>query len=156
MRAQARFLALVVLLAAVPAAAELARCPLDLATCLNQFQLMRERPWMGVNLDRDSLGVYRIINVTAGSPAEQAGMQPGDVLEKIGGKPPGDWFAGKAGWKSGDHGAILVARNGRDRTLDMPYRTIPDDVFARLVGVHMVEGHLAYMHAATGENLENH
>jgi len=156
MRAVARLLALVLLLAAVPAAAEQARCPLDLATCLNRFQLMRERPWMGVGVDRDSLGVYRIVDVTAGSPAEQAGMQPGDVLEKIGGKPPGDWFAGKAGWKSGDHGAILVARSGRDRTLDMPYRMIPDEVFARLVGVHMVEGHLAYMNSATGENLENH
>ena len=157
MRAPARLFVLLLLLAASPAAAEQPRCPLDLTTCLNQFQLLKERPWMGINVDRDSLGVFRILSVVPGAPAEKAGLQPGDVLQSVGGKPPGDWFAGKAGWKTGDKGQLLVTRNGRERALSMEYRAIPEETFARMVGIHMVEGHLAYMHADhAGERVEDH
>ena len=156
MRSLVRWLVLLLALGASPAAAKQPKCPLDLMTCLNRFQLMKERPWMGVEVDRDSVGVYRIVTVSAGSPAEQAGMQPGDVLNKVGGKPPADWFAGKAGWKMGDKGQILVARGGQERRLLMEYRVIPEDVFARIVGLHMVEAHLAYMPSPPGESVENH
>ena len=155
MRASVRMMMLPLLLAlaAAPAAAEQPKCPLDLVTCLGRFQLMKERPWMGAGVDRDSLGVYRIVTVTEGAPGEKAGLLPGDVLQKVGGKPPGEWFAGKAGWKMGDHGQILVSRNGHERALQMEYRAIPEDVFAKIVGIHMVEAHMAYMHAPASENV---
>ena len=156
MRARAWLLPVLLVLAAAPAAAEQPKCPLDLVTCLGRFQLMKERPWMGVGVDRDSLGVFRIVTVTEGAPGEQAGLKPGDVLEKVGGKPPAEWFAGKAGWKLGEHGQILVSRDGHKSTLQMEYRAIPEDVFAKIVGIHMVEAHMAYMHPASSENVESH
>lgn len=56
------------------------------------------RPRLGVSVDitrsrpTDSIGAY-IETVTPGSPAEKAGIQPGDVITKIDGRPvvsPGD------------------------------------------------------------------
>ena len=64
-----------------------------------QFQRMRERPWLGVSVEMDSVTHQRVIrSVEPGSPAHRAGIHPGDVI------------------------------------------------LAKYVGVHMLEGHLAYMH----------
>ena len=157
MRARVWLPLVLALVAASPARAAEPPCPLDLATCLARFQLMRERPWLGVGVDRDSLGGYHIVTVTSGTPAEAAGIKPGDVLESIASKAPADWFAGRASWKSGDHGRVLVLRDGQERALEMEYRVIPEDALAKIIGVHMIEGHLAYMHRGpTGERIENH
>jgi S1-C subfamily serine protease len=118
---------------------------------------MRERPWLGVSVDRDSLGAYHIVSVTSGAPAGAAGMKSGDVLQSIANKAPADWFAGRASWKTGNRGRIVVVRDGHERTLEMEYRVIPEDVLANIIGTHMIEGHLAYMHhGPDSERLENH
>ena len=146
-----------VLVAATPVAAAEPPCPLDIATCVARFQLMRERPWMGVGVDRDSLGTYHIVSVTPGTPAEAAGIKPGDLLQSIANKAPADWFAGRASWKTGDRGRLVVLRDGHQRTLEMEYRVIPEDVLANIIGTHIIEGHLAYMHHdPTSEHIENH
>ena len=80
-----------------------------------------------------------------GSPAERAGLHVGDVIESIGGHDPGDWMAGKAGWKTSGTEKIVVVRNGREKDLAMDVERIPDELFAQIVGTHMIEGHLAYM-----------
>jgi len=141
-----RWLPFIALLVAAPALAVEPKCPLDLTTCLNQFQRMRERPWLGVGIDRDSLGRFVIQSVEPNSPSQRAGVHPGDVLESIEGKPPGDWFAGKAGWRSDGSGDLEVIRGGHPKTVKMRFEGIPEDVFARIIGVHMIEGHLAHMH----------
>lgn len=41
-------------LLASTAVAEQARCPLPLEECLLRFELMKTRPWLGVEVDRDS------------------------------------------------------------------------------------------------------
>ena len=38
----------------------------------------------------------------------------------------------------------------------MEHDETPEDVFARIVGLHMVEAHLAYMPSPPGESVENH
>ena len=131
---------------AAPAFAAEPKCPLDLTTCLNLYQRMQERPWLGVGIDKDSLGRFVIQSVEPNSPSQRAGIQPGDVLEGIEGRPPADWFAGKAGWRTGESGEIKVIRNKQPKTLKMKYEGVPEDVFARIIGVHMIEGHLAHMH----------
>jgi hypothetical protein len=69
------------------------------------------------------------------------------VIETIDGQPPATWFAGKAGWKTGDLGAVAVLRGTAEKAFEVRYQPIPEDVFARIVGVHMVEAHLAYLDA---------
>jgi hypothetical protein len=132
------------LLAATPAAAAEPACPLDVAACLDLFARMRERPWLGVEVETDSTGVPRVKTVVPGGPADQAGMKPGDLLERIGGQPPRDWFAGKSGWETSGQSACVVRRGGEAKDLRFTVRRMPDDLFARILGVHMVEGHLAH------------
>jgi C-terminal processing protease CtpA/Prc len=143
------------LLLAAPAAAKEPPCPLDLATCLAQFEHMKDRPWLGVHLDRDSTGRTTVVDVGRGTPAQRAGIRPGDVVETIESQPPAQWFATKVGWKNGATGIIRVTRGGHSRDLSLRFQRIPDDVFAKAIGTHMIEGHLAYMHPA-GNEPESH
>ncbi len=147
-----RAIAFVVLFACLPAVAHAAqpRCPLPLDSCLVQFDRMRERPWLGVRIDVDSLGRRVVASVIAGGPAARAGVRPGDVLRTLDSLPPQEFFAGKAGWGVRSTLPVRVLRDGRERTLDLPVEHIPEDLLARIVGEHMLEGHLAYMVPADG------
>ncbi|MBI5168126.1 MAG: PDZ domain-containing protein [Candidatus Eisenbacteria bacterium] len=150
-------LLLVGCLVAGPAAAKQPRCPLPLDECLQRFELMKTRPWLGVELDRDSTtGVTTIVNVTPGGPAERAGVKPGDVLEKLDGLAPDEWFAGRAGWKTSGDTPVAIVRSGRPQTLRLPVTHIPEDLLTRLVGEHMLEGHLAWMEPRGHEHSESH
>lgn len=137
---------LLLTLSAPSARAAEPKCPLDLATCLQQFDNLRHRPWLGVEVDADSTGQRIIKSVVPGGPAARAGMKPGDRLERIDGTDPGEWFAGKAGWKDVPTTEVKVDRRGRTVTLAMKNQHIPEDLLARIIGVHMLEGHLAYAH----------
>jgi S1-C subfamily serine protease len=68
----------------------------------------RPRPWLGINT-QEVQGNLIVMRVSPDSPAEQAGLAPGDVIVGIAGKP----IKGQADfyiklWKSGDAG-VLVA-----------------------------------------------
>jgi predicted metalloprotease with PDZ domain len=144
---------------AAPARAEQPRCPLPLGECMAQFGHMRERPWLGVEIVRDSLtGERRVQSVVPGGPAAKAGVKPGDILQKLGGVDPQLWFAGKAGWKAGwrdgEPVAITVGRAGREQSLTMPLGHVPEETLAAMIGVHVLEGHLAY--SEEGQAHEEH
>ena len=134
---------------AFPAHAEQPRCPLPLGECMAQFGAMRDRPWMGVEVVRDSVtGARHVGAVVPGSPAHKAGIRSGDVLQKVGGVDPQLWFASKAGWKTdwkdGDKAAVIVSRGGHNRTLEMELGHVPEETLAAMIGIHVLEGHLAY------------
>jgi predicted metalloprotease with PDZ domain len=136
----------------VPAMAQQPKCPLDLTTCLNRFGEMRNRPWLGIEIDVDSTGARKIVGVIPGGPAERAGIKPGDVLRRIDGVEPATWFAGKGGWKDEPNPTAIkaeVVRGDRSVALPIPRTRIPEDYLARIIGVHMIEGHLAYAHPGT-------
>lgn len=137
-----------------PASAAEEACPMPVADCLFAYQQMRERPWIGVEVERDSAsGFSRVKNVMPGSPAERAGIRPGDLILRVGGQPAREWYASRAGWKQdGTPTAIEVRRGDRDVPLSATLRTIPEDLLARLIGVHMLEGHLAHMHDPEAEH----
>jgi len=140
-------------LLAAPVHAAQPRCPLPLGECIARFGEMRKRPWLGVELDTDSLTGARVVHaVVPGGPADRAGVKPGDTLLKLGGADPKQWFAGKAGWKrdwhEGDVAAITVRRDGRDQPLSMPLARISEETLAQIIGIHMIEAHLAYMDGA--------
>jgi len=134
-----------------PARAKEPKCPLELSVCLAQFELMKERPWLGVTLEADSVAGGPVVrSLSPGSPAKKGGLGVGDVIESIDGHDPGDWFAGKAGWKTSGTERIAFLRDGRELVKDVPIEKIPEDLFAQLLGTHILEGHLAYMHVQDG------
>ena len=139
------WLAFLLLLVPAPAAAKQPRCPLPLDSCIVRFGQMRERPWLGVYIDVDSLGQRVVDSVAPGSPAEKAGFRHGDVLERLNGAEPQVFFATRAGWKTGATMQAMVKRDGHERALAFVAQHIPEDLLARIVGEHMLEGHLAYM-----------
>ena len=111
----------------------------------------REIP--GVTLD-DTTGRMMVMKVLPGSPAYRAGLRPGDELRSIEGMPPKQWFASKAGWREKEKGTLAVVRGQREKELAMAYEAIPEEQFAKILGVHMLEGHLAYMpHDVAEEDL---
>ena len=128
-----------------PASAGEDQCPLPLHECLEQYTHMRSRPWMGVIVETDSTtGERRIVSVTPGEPAALAGIEPGDVLRSINGQVPRDWYASKAGWKTGDKARIGVKRGGREVQLEWTLSPISDERLAHLMGAHVLAGHMAY------------
>lgn len=134
------------LLLAGTAEAKQPRCPLPVDACLQQFELAKVRPWLGVEVDRDSAtGVMTVASVAPDGPAARAGVLVGDVLDRIDGRVPKDWFASKAGWKTSGTTPVAVVRNGRSQSLAVPVQPMSAELLARIVGTHMLEGHLAYM-----------
>lgn len=73
----------------------------------------------------------------------------------IEGQPPAQWFAGKAGWGLQKRGSITILRGKSEKNLAVACEAIPEDYFARIVGLHMLEAHVAYMHDESGA-AENH
>lgn len=130
------------------AAAEQAKCTLDVGACLELFARTRQRPWLGVQFETDSTGVPLVRGVLPDSPAEKAGLRAGDRIRSIGGQTPQDWFAGKAGWETSGSMAFTIQRGAKQEDLRCEVRPMSDEMFARIIGVHMVEGHLA--HADSG------
>jgi predicted metalloprotease with PDZ domain len=139
------WLALALLLLPAAAAAKSNRCPLPLDTCIVRFGEMRERPWLGVYIDVDSLGRRIVVSTAAGGPADKAGLRPGDVIERLNGVEPQVFFATRAGWKQGDTMQAVVLRNGREHSFPFLAQHISEELLARIVGEHMLEAHLAYM-----------
>ena len=110
-----------------------------------------------VNNVVQAVAAMRITADMTPKSAQRAGVRPGDVLKSIEGPIPADWFAGKAGWKTGEVGAIEVTRQDRAVALKLKLEAIPEEVFARIIGIHMVEGHLAYLHGESAtEDHEKH
>jgi len=105
---------LAVLVLAAPVHAAQAALPAAAGECIAQFGAMRDRPWLGVEIETDSLDrcAHRA-HGRARRPAEKAGSSPETGSSSWGGVDPKLWFAGKAGWKrgwkDGDAAAITAA-----------------------------------------------
>jgi C-terminal processing protease CtpA/Prc len=143
------WLSFVFLLLPAVASAKQPKCPLPLDSCIVQFGRMHDRPWLGVVLHPDSTGgqlVDVIDSVVANTPAQRAGWKKGDRLVRIDDRAPLQFFlATKAGWKNGDRVQATLVRNGHERDGSFQAEHIPEELFARIVGEHMIEAHLAYM-----------
>ncbi|GLC27351.1 trypsin-like peptidase domain-containing protein [Roseisolibacter agri] len=100
------------------------------------------RPWVGIVLrtpeatgnPRDLLTAGVVVRtIVPGSPAARAGIQPGDVLARVGTRTlrnPFDWEAALLDLRPGEEVPVAVRRGGRDvsatlRVADLPEVTAP-------------------------------
>ncbi len=103
-----------------------------------------ERPWLGVGVadlpeEKDKMffpseNGALVKEVTKGSPAEKVGLQVGDILLEVDGKPVHNaaeliWAIAKH--KKGDTVKILVSREGQKKTLNAVLDKMPDKVANR-------------------------
>jgi predicted metalloprotease with PDZ domain len=138
------------LLLGAPANARAAesKCPLPLSECMLQYAELRDRGWLGIEVERDTTTkIATIVRVIPGGPADKAGLKAGDVIQKTSGYDQ-KWIAGKAGWKDAKPVQVAVLRSGASVTLPVQCGMIPEDYLAHMIGVHVLEGHVAYMDKA--------
>jgi len=85
-------------------------------------------PFLGVNAQPDETAKLVVQSVVPGSAADAAGLEPGDVLLKVGeieARPDGDWGARYRERYRGQNGqplTISVTRGGKPLTLDTQVR----------------------------------
>jgi len=118
-------------------------CSYELQTCLDYLVTTRERGYAGIDLDPlGDDGKMTVTKVHADTPAAAAGIRIGDVLLSIGGLKLGD-EAAMAGldeiMKPGNTVGFTLLRQGKEKTLKLTLARMPDDVYARFVGEHMLD-----------------
>jgi serine protease Do len=95
------------------------------------------RPWVGIKLQlpqgndpRAGLGAAAVVrSVVGGSPAEQAGIRPGDQLVRAGTRTIRnvfDWEAVLLDRRVGETLPITIKRSGRDQTVNVRVGDLPE------------------------------
>ena len=159
-----RFLAAIALygsLAGAPIAAgdSHRKCNMPLKECVERMSAtLKTTGWVGIEYDNsiDSIasnGGYKVMKVIPGSPAEKAGLQPGDILYALNGvRIAEENYAALAKarkeWMPGQSVAYTIKREGVDREISLTLAPMPADVMARWIGEHMKEHEAAERAAA--------
>jgi S1-C subfamily serine protease len=142
-------IAFAALLAVAPARAGegTKKCPLPVQECIARMSsVLKTTGWVGIEYD-DSLlseGGYRITKVIRGSPAEKAGLRPGDILYALNGvrfarEDSTALAKARKEWKPGQSVRYTVKREGMDHEIALTLAPMPADVMARWIGEHMKE-----------------
>jgi C-terminal processing protease CtpA/Prc len=151
-------IALGAVVAAGPAVAgdDAKKCPMPLQECLDRMSAsLKTTGWVGIEYDNSSMskGGYEILKVVKGSPAEKAGLQPGDIMMALNGvRFAKDNSAAldqaRKGWKPCQSVTYTIKREGVDREITLTLAPMPADVMARWIGEHMKEHEAAEREAA--------
>lgn len=124
-------------------------CPEDTQTCLNHMVTkLKGQGWLGIWMDDSQAPrVLKVIRVIPGSPAESAGFKTGDVLVSVNGARFSansearciTCDATKEIWKPGTRLDYTVRRKRKTVKLHPTLATLPSDVMAQMIGMHMLE-----------------
>lgn len=142
---------LAVALAAPVFAGSGAKCSYDATACLQKLSEKRDKGWMGIEQDKSADGVLSVKRVVPGSPAETAGFLAGDVLLTRNGIKLSDYEAikaDKASFKAGAKVTYTVQRQNAEKQIAVTLGSMPEDVFANMVGAHMIADHMVVDAAA--------
>ena len=132
------------------------KCAYDTQSCLNYMSTkLRTSGWIGVELERDSGGIYVVKKVVEGSPAQNAGIQPGDGLVALNGVAMTVENDKKLGemrhtMKPGSQVTYTIRRGGSSKELTLTLGSWPADLVARYIGEHMLD-HAGATVASTGK-----
>jgi serine protease Do len=99
-------------------------------------------PAMSKALGLSSSGGALVAGVEPNTPAQQAGLQPGDVIRALNGEPvktPRDLAVAVAGTAPGDTAHLDVTRDGHDRTVDVHVGQLPSEQQMAENGRHHAE-----------------
>lgn len=134
------------LIVALPAMAgsEGEKCSADLQTCMAHWSQIQNKGWSGLKTDMAEGGAVSVKAVQSGSPAAAAGFQVGDVILTLNGVSFADKEAikkAKGDWKIGQRVSYTIKRGGMEKTIAVTLASMPEDVFAAMVGNHMIENH---------------
>lgn len=122
------------------------KCSYAAQACLDHMAAKKTAGWAGMELDKDASGAMAVNNVIPGSPAAAAGFQPGDVLLTLNGADFADKEAvkkAKGDWKPGSVVSYGVRRGEARKDLKVTLGAMSEEVFAALVGRHMISDHMA-------------
>ena len=95
------------------------------------------RPWIGVRLryprtdnPREAIATGAVVaTITPGSPAASAGVQPGDVITRVGARVvrnPFDWEATLLDMRVGESVPLHIRRGSRDMDITVTTRELPE------------------------------
>ncbi len=140
-------LAGVLTLGATAASAAEPKCDADAESCVKwMIQNFENKGWIGIELDYEKGESPRIVRVLGSSPAQAAGLAPGDVLVALDGvayatATEDQLREAKEVMVPGHEVTLTVERAGE--TLDVPVTLgrIPQNVLAQWIGTHLLEGH---------------
>jgi C-terminal processing protease CtpA/Prc len=132
------------------------KCTMPLQECLDGMSAkLKSSGWVGIEFDDENVseGGYKIYKVIDGSPAQKAGLQPGDILYALNGvrlaKENNAALAkARKEWKPGQSVTYTIKREGVDREITLTLAPMPADVMARWIGEH-VKMHQPAERAAT-------
>lgn len=121
------------------------QCTQDTQTCLNYMAAKADKQaYIGVDTEQVEGKGYKLTKVNHGSPAEHAGLKAGDIIVALGGftlAEESDEF--KKFWKEnmtpGNTVAYTFLRNGKEKTAEIKLAKMPEDAFAKKVGMHMIQ-----------------
>lgn len=138
--------AVVALATGFAVAGEYEKCTASTQECLNMMAAkMKNSGWVGIEMDREEeTGKLTVVKVIPGSPAQDAGIQPGDVLHALYGIEiaPGNeekLMKARKEWKPGQSVEYTIKRDGEDRQVQLTLAPMPADVLAQWIGQHMLE-----------------
>lgn len=135
------------------------KCTQDTQTCLNYLAAKAgKEAYIGVDAEKVEGKGYKLTKVKYGSPAEQAGLKAGDIIVALGGFTLAEESEEmktfyKENMKPGNTVAYTFIRNGKEKTTKIKLATMPEDAFAKKVGMHMIQH--AEMQTAEGHSSDH-
>lgn len=130
------------------AADEKKRCSASAEVCIRAMaDKLSQRGWVGIEMtEQDGAGRPVVTGIVAGSPAERAGFERGDVLISFNGvsHEEGEEAVNAEVQRAAVPGKTItigVERDGRPVDLEVTLGRIPEYLLAQWVGQHMLEGH---------------
>jgi predicted metalloprotease with PDZ domain len=146
------WLVVLALIVAVPALAgkdkikKSKSCTASTQECLDKMSTkLQTAGWVGIEYEhiKDS-GKYQLTKVIPGSPAEEAGLQAGDILFATYGIEMTEENSkalkkARKDWAPGQKVVYTVKRQGHDLKVKLTLAPMPADVMAQWIGNHMMQ-----------------